>query len=164
MELYLPNGWYLINPREIKSVEYFLIFNGNKHSPDEKYENLISHYIKRENYKTAEEYARAIEDNINKFKEIKIKKHIRIIMNDTTDGYGKREQNILNIEVDDDDLFNYIYKNLSRKFNLCARNKIIEENNIKKLYEKGLTKEEIAKILHIKFTFVEKIIEEYKIN
>jgi hypothetical protein len=138
MELYLQDGWHLINPREIRSVKYFQRLknqNSNEYSPDTIFKD---------------EYIEQVE------------KIIRIEMFDKTNGRGNREQNILEIPVNDDDLFNYIYKNLSRKFNLRIRNKVIEEDNVIKLYEKGLTKEEITKILHIKFTLVENIIEKYK--
>lgn len=136
MELYLRDGWYLINPREIRTVKYFQHYYGHEYPPD----------IEPKNIENKED----------------LEKIIRIVMYDKTDKDGNRKSNILEIPVKSDDLFNYIYKNLSRKFNLRIRTQKIEEDNIIKLYENGLTKEEITKILHIRFTLVEKIIDNYK--
>ena len=134
MELYLNDGWHLINPREIRRIKYFQkrdgdMFDRELYPPDEKFEDKPDEYKKS------------------------FKKYIRIEM-------FKEEK--IEIVVNNDDLFNYIYKNLSRKFNLRIRTQKIEEDNVIKLYENGLTKEEITKILHIRFTLVEKIIDSYK--
>jgi hypothetical protein len=134
MELYLKDGWHLINPREIRRIKYFQKHpsdssNRELYPPDEKFEDKSNEYYKG------------------------FKKYIRIEM--------FKEESI-EIVVNNDDIFNYIYKNLSRKFNLNIRTQKIEEGNVIKLYEKGLTKEEITKILHIRFTLVEKIIDSYK--
>ena len=40
MELNLSNAWYIINPREVRSIKYYQKYFGKHYSPDEKFENV----------------------------------------------------------------------------------------------------------------------------
>ena len=140
MELHLSDGWYLLNPREIRTVKYFQRYNDKDYSPDEKFYNLTDDEKKE------------------------IKKFVRIELLDRTDNTGKRYPNIMEIDVQDDKLFKYVYQKLSRKFNLNYRNKKMENdtsfNNILKLYQRGLKVNEIAHYLNLEEEIIEYIIEE----
>jgi len=142
MELHLSDGWYLLNPREIRTVKYFQRYNDKDYSPDEKFYNLTDDEKKE------------------------IKKFVRIELLDRTDNTGKRYPNIMEIDVQDDKLFKYVYQKLSRKFNLNYRNKKMENdtsfNNILKLYRQGWLVNEIARYLNLEEDTIGKIIEDDK--
>jgi hypothetical protein len=40
VELYLSDGWYIINPRELRSVKYYQVYLGREYSPDKIFEDL----------------------------------------------------------------------------------------------------------------------------
>jgi len=180
MELYLSDGWYLINPREIRTVKYFQYLdyaNGKKFPPDSSFNDILDnlssedeYFWKKESWENDIPHKRIYlelteqekEEKKSKIKE-KLKKTIQIEMFDKIGNDGHKYPNILNINIgDNNELFNYIYQNLSRKFGLRIRNKEIEKNKVIKLYEHGLPIEEIITILNIKNKMVDKIIEEYK--
>jgi uncharacterized protein (DUF433 family) len=175
MELYLSSGWYLINPREIRAVRYFQYCNylDKEYPPDYNFEKILSDITLKEEYFWKKEvwednervYVELSEnEKEEKIAEIKNKtnKIIEIEMYDKTGNDGRKYPNCIKINVNNNNTFDYIYQNLSRKFGLRIRNKEIEKNKIIKLYEKGLSVEEITEILNIKDTLIKKIIEEYK--
>jgi len=138
VELNLSTGWYIINPREIRSIKYYQEYFGREYAPDNKFTDLSE-----EERKT-------------------VKKIVEIELNDKIDDNGRRQANVLKINVNDDKLYNYIYKNFARKFRLKYSNNKIDENIIIKLFDKNFTSEEIADILKIRINTIEKIIEENK--
>jgi hypothetical protein len=138
MELNLSSGWYIINPRELRSVKYYQEYGGREYSPDKIFDNLTDE------------------------KKESVAKIIEIELNDKIGEDGRRQANILRINVDDDKLYNYIYKNFARKFRLKYSNNKIDEKLIVRLFEKDFTVNEISDILKIKNNIIEKIIEEYK--
>jgi hypothetical protein len=143
MELYLSSGWYLINPREIRSIKYFQYCDclDKEYPPDYNFEKILSditlkykYFFKKEIWKDNEKlYVELSEDEKEKkIVEIKNKtnKVIEIEMYDKTGDDGHKHPNYIKINVNDDNIFNYIYQNLSRKFGLRIRNKEIEKNKI----------------------------------
>jgi hypothetical protein len=42
VELDLSTGWYIINPRELRSVKYYQIYNRREYSPDKIFEDLTA--------------------------------------------------------------------------------------------------------------------------
>jgi hypothetical protein len=152
MELYLSSGWYLINPREIRTVRYFQRYGDTEYSPNTSFDEILNDISS--GVELSDEEKDKIRNNIEKIIEIE--------MYDRTDDRGHKYPNVLQVNADNDELFNYIYQNLSRKFGLRIRNKMLEEDKIIKLYEKGLIKQEIAKILNLKYPLVENVIEKYK--
>lgn len=138
MELNLANGWYIINPRELRSVKYYQVYGDRAYSPDKIFEELTDDEKKS------------------------IVKIVEIELNDKINDDGKRQANIIQINVSDDKLYNYIYKNFARKFRLKYSNNNINEKLIVKLFEKDFTIDEISEIMKIKNTTIEKIIEKYK--
>jgi hypothetical protein len=138
MELNLSSGWYIINPREVRSVKYYQEYNGREYSPDKIFDNLTDDEKKS------------------------ITKIVEIELNDKIGEDGRRQANVLQINVSDDKLYNYIYKNFARKFRLKYSNNKINEKLVIRLFDKDFTIEEIADILKIKNNIIEKIIMEYK--
>ena len=138
MELNLSSGWYIINPREVRSIKYYQEYDGKEYSPDKIFENLT------------DEEKRLI---------VKI---VEIELNDKIGEDGRRHANVIQINVNDDKLYNYIYKSFARKFRLKYSNNKINEKLIIKLFEKDFSVNEISDILKIKNNIIEKIIMEYK--
>jgi hypothetical protein len=150
MELDSTNGLYLINPREIRMVKYYISYEADgqyseQYSPTQNIDNLIKSIS---NKKLNDEYFKERfseicndKDKLTEYIRSKLKKYIEIEMYDKTNEEGKRERNILKFNVYDDKVFNYIYKNLARKFNLKVRDKNIKNDNIKKNTDAELIKE-----------------------
>jgi hypothetical protein len=40
MELRWPYGWFIINPRQIRSVEYYIEYNGRRFAPDTELKDI----------------------------------------------------------------------------------------------------------------------------
>ncbi|MDR1574868.1 MAG: hypothetical protein LBS37_02575 [Treponema sp.] len=142
MELYLSDGIYLINPREIRCVRYYSQLGDLCYSPDEKFEN------------TSEDDKKYI------------KKIIEIEMYGFKIGnYGNKIDNIIKIDVSNDkenESYKEIRQRLSRKFGMNLQNNNRNEEYIITLFEKGIEIEKIAEILKMRKNNINKIIEEYK--
>jgi len=138
MELNLSNAWYIINPREVRSIKYYQKYYDKHYSPDEKFENV------------SEEEKKSIE------------KIIEIEFNDRIDENGRKQSNIMRISVPDDNLYKYIHNSFARKFKLKNVSYKIDEKIIKKLLDKEFTSDEIAEILKINSVTINKIIEKIK--
>jgi hypothetical protein len=160
MELRLNNGWYLINPRQIRSVEYFLkvidAYNNRKYAPDAGIETIFNMQMedvikliftddteiqealknikeKREEYLKIYFDKNNHEEYVNKYLKQHSKKlewHIEIEV------LRQKENQIFDIpfttKAKADEYYTNICKSLSRKFGLIQNRKNNKTDQIKK--------------------------------